>query len=169
MEFLDLNYDDDAYFELNDDYIITQNNIIKEVTDDDVSFELRFNSSLYNTKKMSLYANDIYTGAPGVRLGSLLESRTVGNYLLINSKKDDSIIKKYDIKLNKDVFGLKVSGNFNKSDNVQIILDNVLDKKTYELKDKSRYINEDGIRGKYYIYIRINGKVYKLYKYVLFN
>lgn len=169
MEFLDLNYDGDAYFELNDDYIITQNNIIKEVTDNDVSFELSFNSSLYNTKKMSLYANDIYTGAPGVRLGSLLKSKTVGDYLLINSKKDDSIIKKYDIKLNKDVFGLKVSGNFNKSDNVQIILDNVLDKKTYELKDKSRYINEDGIRGKYYIYIRINGKVYKLYKYVLFN
>ena len=118
---------------------------------------------------MPLYANDIYTGASGSRLGSLLESKTIRNYLLINLKKDNSIIKKYNIKLNKDVFGLKISGNFNKNDKVQIILDNVLDKKTYELKDNTRYINEDGISGKYYIYIRINGKIYKLYKYVIFN
>ena len=169
IETFDLNSNDDAYFELNDDYIITQKNTIKEVTDDEISFELKFNSALYNTKKMPLYANDIYTGASGVKLGSLLESKTIGNYLLINSKKDDSIIEKYNIKFNKDVFGLKVSGNFDKKDKVQIILDNVLDKKTYELKDNSRYINEDGIRGKYYIYIRINGKIYKLYKYVIFN
>lgn len=169
IETFDLNSNDDAYFELNDDYIITQKNTIKEVTDDEISFELKFNSALYNTKKMPLYANDIYTGASGVKLGSLLESKTIGNYLLINSKKDDSIIEKYNIKFNKDVFGLKVSGNFDKKDKVQIILDNVLDKKTYELKDNSRYINEDGIRGKYYIYIRINGKIYKLYKYVMFN
>lgn len=169
IETFDLNSNDDAYFELNDDYIITQKNTIKEVTDDEISFELKFNSALYNTKKMPLYANDIYTGASGVKLGSLLESKTIGNYLLINSKKDDSIIEKYNIKFNKDVFGLKVSGNFDKKDKVQIILDNVLDKKTYELKDNSRYINEDGIRGKYYIYIRINGKIYKLYKFVMFN
>ena len=169
LEFYELNSNEDAYFELNDDYIITQNNSIKEVTNGDSSFELNFTSSLYNSKKMPLYANDIYTGADGVRLGSLLESKTIRDYALINMKKDDSVLNKYDIKLNKDVFGLKISGNFNKDDKVQIILDNVLDKKTYELKSHSRYINEDGIRGKYYIYIRINGKIYKLYKYVIFK
>lgn len=169
VETFDLDSNEDAYFELNEDYIITQNNTIKEVTGGESSFELKFNSSLYNSKKMPLYANDIYTGASGVRLGSLLESKTTGDYFLLNLKKDNSIIKKYDIKLNKDVFGLKVSGNFNNDDKVQIILDNVLDKKTYELDGNSRYINEDGISGKYYIYIRINGKIYKLYKYVIFN
>ena len=169
IETFGFNSNYDAYFELNNDYIITQKNKIREVTDGESSFEVMFNSSLYNTKKMSLYANDIYTGSSGVKLGSLLESKTVGNYLLINSKKDNSIIKKYDIKFNKDVFGLKVSSNFDKNDKVQIILDNVLDKKTYELSGSSRYINEDGISGKYYIYIRINGKIYKLYKYVIFN
>ena len=168
-EIFKLTSNEDAYFELNEDYIITQKNTIKEVTDGDTSFEINLNSSLYNSKKMPLYANDIYTGASGSRLGSLLESKTIRNYLLINLKKDNSIIKKYNIKLNKDVFGLKISGNFNKNDKVQIILDNVLDKKTYELKDNTRYINEDGISGKYYIYIRINGKIYKLYKYVIFN
>ena len=164
-----LDNDEDAYFELNEDYIITQNNTIKEITDDNTSFELKFNASLYNTKKMTLYANDIYTGVDGVKLGSLLESKSTRNYLLINSKKDDSVFKKYNIRLNKDVFGLKVSGSFKSSDKVQIILDNVLDKKTYDLKGNSRYINEDGISGKYYIYIRINGKIYKLYRYVIFS
>lgn len=164
-----LDSNDDAYFELNEDYIITQKNTIKEVTEDNTSFEISFNSPLYNSKKMPLYANDIYTGANGSRLGSLLKSKTIRNYPLINLKKDNSIIKKYNIKLNKDVFGLKVSGDFSKKDKVQIILDNVLDKKTYELKEKTRYINEDGISGKYYIYIRINGKTYKLYKYVIFK
>ena len=70
-----------------------------------------------------------------------------------------------------------VLGGDKKSDDVQIVLDNVLDKKTYilqELQDSngkvtvSRYISEDGIKGKYYIYLRISGKIYKLHKYVNF-
>ena len=169
LETFNLNSNEDAYFELNEDYIVTQKNTIREITNGDISFELRFNSSLYNSKKMPLYANDIYTGATGSRLGSLLKSKTTGNHFLLNSRKDDSIIKKYNINFNKDVFGLKITGNFKKDDKVQIILDNVLDKKTYDLTFNSRYINEDGIKGKYYIYIRINGKIYKLYKYVIFN
>ena len=126
---------------------------------------------------MSLYANDVYTGVQGVRLGSLGESATVKNHLLLTAKTDDSILDKYKITLYKDVFGLKVKGTFKASDDVEIILDNVLDKKTYVILDgedsnkkvtTSRYISEDGIKGKYYIYLRINGTIYKLSKYVLF-
>ena len=70
-------------------------------------------------------------------------------------------MKKYNISLYKDVFGLKVKGTFKESDDVQIILDNALDKKTYDLNvpeksnkkvNSSRYISEDGIKGKFYIY-----------------
>ena len=32
----------------------------------------------------------------------------------------------------------------------------------------SKYVNEDEIKGKYYIFIRINGTIYKLNKYVVF-
>ena len=126
---------------------------------------------------MSLYANDVYTGVQGVRLGSLGESATVKNHLLLTAKTDDSILDKYKITLYKDVFGLKVKGTFKASDDVEVILDNVLDKKTYILQKSqdsnnkvtaSRYISEDGIKGKYYIYFRINGKNYKLHKYVNF-
>ena len=170
-----LGSDGHAYLEVLDysHYIVTQGSGIKEIEDDGIVFNCSINSSLYNTKRMPLYANDIYTGVSGVRLGNLGISETSDDYFLFMTKDDKSIIKKYNINLYKDVFGLKVSGTFNKDDKVEIILDNVLDKKTYDLdttdgKISSRYISEDGIKGKYYIYFRINGKIYKISKYVIF-
>ena len=168
--------DEETYLEIlgDDDYVITQGHTLMEVQNGKKVISMNVNSTLYNTKKMSLYANDVYTGVQGVRLGSLGESSTVKNHLLLGAKNDDSILNKYKITLYKDVFGLKVKGTFKESEDVQIILDNVLDKKTYNLleakdSDKkittSRYISEDGIQGKYYIYLRINGTNYKLHKY----
>lgn len=154
------------------DYIVTQGNAIKEIIDDEDAFSTTVNSSLYNTKRMPLYANDIYIGGVGTRLGSLGVSEVSRDYPLLMTNDNKSIIKKYNIKLYKDVYGLKVSGSFSDKDSVQVILDNVLDKKTYDLdtseKYPSRYISEDGIKGKYYIYLRINGKIYKIFKYVNF-
>lgn len=173
-----LKNNDRTYLEvLNDSYIVTQGNKLYEINDDDEVLSIEVDSSVYNTKKMDLYANDIYTGVQGVRLGSLGESLKVKNFILLNSKVDNDILKKYNISLYKDVFGLKVKGTFKESDDVQIILDNVLDKKTYDLNvpeksnkkvNSSRYISEDGIKGKFYIYLRINGTIYKLHKYVIF-
>ena len=173
-----LKNNDRTYLEvLNDSYIVTQGNKLYEINDDDEILSIEVDSSVYNTKKMDLYANDIYTGVQGVRLGSLGESLKVKNFILLNSKVDNDILKKYNISLYKDVFGLKVKGTFKESDDVQIILDNVLDKKTYDLNvpeksnkkvNSSRYISEDGIKGKFYIYLRINGTIYKLHKYVIF-
>ena len=170
---------DETYLEIlgDNDFVITQGHTLMEIQNGKKVISMNVNSTLYNTKKMSLYANDIYTGVQGVRLGSLGESITTKNHILLGAKNDDSILDKYNITLYKDVFGLKVKGTFKESDEVQIILDNVLDKKTYDLliptdSDKkittSRYISEDGIKGKYYIYLRINGTIYKLQKYVVF-
>lgn len=157
----------------NYDYIITSGHTIKEIIDNEEKAKVSVTSLLYNTKKMPLYANDIYTGALGERLGSLGVSDTIKNHKILFTKYDKDIFKKYNLKLYKDTLGLKISGKFNSSDNVEIILDNVLDKKTYKvdtnLKNSSKYINEEGIKGKYYIYIRINGTIYKLYKFATFN
>ena len=170
---------EETYLEItgDGDYVITQGHTLMEIQNGDKVISMNVNSTLYNTKKMSLYANDVYTGVQGVRLGSLGESTVVKNHLLLGAKNDNSILEKYNISLYKDVFGLKVSGKFKESDDVQIILDNVLDKKTYGLVvpknsnkkiTASRYISEDNIKGKYYIYFRINGTIYKLKKYVNF-
>ena len=179
LDDLELPTNEETYLEIlgNDDFVITQGHRLMEIKDNEMVISMNVNSTLYNTKKMSLYANDVYTGVYGVRLGSLGESKTVSNHLLLGAKSDDDILDKYNISLYKDVFGLKVKGTFKESDNVEVILDNVLDKKTYSLivgtnSNKkittSRYISEDGIKGKYYIYLRINGTIYKLHKYVNF-
>lgn len=164
-------YEEIKSFELdniNNEYLMAYGNTIKEN-----EFELKLSSNIYNVKKMEMYSNDIYSTVNGVRLGSLGKSSRINDYPILTTENADEIIKKHNIKLYKDVFGLKVSGNFNKNDKVEIILDNVLDKKAYSLKisegESSRYINEEGIKGKYYIYLNINGKVYKLYKYVTFK
>lgn len=168
-----LGINDDACLDVigNDNFIITSKGNITEIKNDDISSTLSINTSLYNTKKMTLYANDMYTGVYGIRLGSLGITYVDNNHNILFSKKDD-VIKKYNISLIKDEIGLKVTGEFNKDDDAQIILDNFLDKKTYKLdtsnKYVSKYISEDGIKGKYYIYFRINGKIYKLYKYANF-
>ncbi len=179
LDDFELPTNDETYLEVlgDDDFVITQGHTLMEVKDNTSVISMNVNSTLYNTKKMSLYANDVYTGVYGVRLGSLGESKTINNYLLISARSDDDILDKYNISFYKDVYGLKVSGTFKESDEVQIILDNVLDKKTYSLLTPidsnkkvttSRYISEDGIKGKYYIYLRINGTIYKLHKYVNF-
>ncbi len=179
LDDLELPTNEETYLEIlgKNDFVITQGHTLMEIKDNEVVISMNVNSTLYNTKKMSLYANDVYTGVYGVRLGSLGESKTVSNHLLLEAKSDDEILDKYKISLYKDVFGLKVKGTFKESDDVEIILDNVLDKKTYTLIDgttsnkkitTSRYISEDGIKGKYYIYLKINDIIYKLHKYVNF-
>ena len=179
LEDYELPNNEETYLEILgvDDFVITQGHTLMEIQNNKKVISMNVNSTLYNTKKMGLYANDIYTGVQGVRLGSLGESVTTSNHLLLGAKNDKNILKKYNISLYKDVYGLKVKGTFKESDEVQIILDNVLDKKTYDLLipsdsnkkiTTSRYISEDGIKGKYYIYLRINGAIYKLQKYVTF-
>ena len=179
LEDYELPNNEETYLEILgvDDFVITQGHTLMEIQNNKKVISMNVNSTLYNTKKMGLYANDIYTGVQGVRLGSLGESVTTSNHLLLGAKNDKDILKRYNISLYKDVYGLKVKGTFKESDEVQIILDNVLDKKTYDLLipsdsnkkiTTSRYISEDGIKGKYYIYLRINGAIYKLQKYVTF-
>ena len=168
-----LNVKDDAYLSItNDEYIVSTKNKIIKIKDNEITSEMNISTPLYSTNKMNLYDNEIYTGVQGIRLGSLGTTKADESHFIIFSKKDD-IEKKYNTELLKDVIGLKVTGDFNKNDDVQIILDNFLDKKTYKLdttdKNISNYISEDGIKGKYYIYFKINGKTYKLYKYVNFN
>lgn len=146
---------------------------VKDETIEKDNFSIKFDRPVYNCKNLPLYANDLYTLDHGVRLGKLGVSETIKDYLLLKTNDNTEVMNKYNIKLYKDVYGLKVSGNFSKKDKVEIILDNVLDKKAYKMitndATSSRYINEDGIKGKYYIYLNINGEVYKLYKYVTFK
>ena len=130
-----------------------------------------------------LGANDTYTSGAGTKLGSLGITETIKNISVLLHKTDKNIIDKYDLKFVKEADRLVVTGTFNKKDDVQIILDNFLTKRTYDVtvsntpyknNEKngkvtvSKYINDDDIYGKFYIYVRINDVNYKIWKYVRF-
>jgi hypothetical protein len=94
------------------------------------------------------------------------------NIYLINYKNPDNNYNNYNIELTKETDRLVVSGDFNLTDEVYIILDKFMDKKVYdvEVKDTTtyKYINQEGLEGKYSIYIKINNKLYKTNQYVTF-
>ena len=96
----------------------------------------------------------------GVRYGKLT---TTNRY-----DKDISIIKydKYDgkdINIKMDVNRISIYNNTGKE--VYLILDKLFDKRIYEVKD-TKYVNLNGLKGKYTIYYRIDGKVYKTDYYI---
>lgn len=121
-------------------------------------------SEVESSGKSNIYSfyDDIseYKIVKGVRYGKLT---TTNRY-----DKDISIIKydKYDgkdIKIKMDVNRISIYNNTGKE--VYLILDKLFDKRIYEVKD-TKYVNLNGLKGKYTIYYRIDGKVYKTDYYI---
>lgn len=101
-----------------------------------------------------------YKIVKGVRYGKLT---TTNRY-----DKDISIIRydKYDgkdINIKMDVNRISIYNNTGKE--VYLILDKLFDKRIYEVKD-TKYVNLNGLKGKYTIYYCIDGKVYKTDYYI---
>ena len=121
-------------------------------------------SEVESSGKSNIYSfyDDIseYKIVKGVRYGKLT---TTNRY-----DKDISIIKydKYDgkdINMKMDVNRISIYNNTGKD--VYLILDKLFDKRIYEVKD-TKYVNLNGLKGKYTIYYRIDGKVYKTDYYI---
>lgn len=163
-----------------------------EIKNDEVIYKLTLPTNTYRVEKLALYDDDEFKSGKGIRLGNLGVTKTKNNSsILLFSKKIDKEYKKHNIKLTKEADRLVISGTFKKTDKVEIILDNVFDKKTYNMiiskkpytalcvdlfneEEKknginvTKYINSIGINGRYYIYIKLNGKIYKTREYVEF-
>lgn len=117
--------------------------------------------SIFNNNIFNLYNNTVnYNISKSVRFGKLSETKTDKKsiHLLNYSKyKDD------DISVSMDSNRIKVTNN---SDNdIYIIFDKFLNKKIYKV-EKLKYINLEGLSGKYNIYYKIKNKVYKTDYYI---
>jgi len=162
-----------------------------ELLNDKVIFEIKFPTNYYHVEKLSLYANNEYQPGIGSRLGKLDKTPTNTNDLVLLNKKANGIIKKHNIDVFEETDRLVIKGTFKPQDEVKIILDNLFSKKTYNMIVSKRpytslcvdtyceeeqnngipltkFINKEGLSGKYYIYIKINGVIYDLNKYVIF-
>ena len=154
-------YGDNSIYEENiivksDKYLVMDlqtGNVLKELSkiDDGVFgnniFDLYTGTVNYNISKPSKY-------------GLLNETKTTKKRisLLKYSKYKD---KNIDIKMDSD----RITINNNSDDEVYIILDKVLDKRVYKVVD-TKYINLEGLNGKYTVYYKINNKVYKTDYYI---
>lgn len=170
----------------------SMNSITTEVKDDKVIFEMQLPGNFYRAEKMSLYANNVFKTGKGTTLGSMGETKASGKQTLclINKSINDTY-KSHDIKIVKEKDRLAVTGTFKKSDKVEIILDNTFNKKVYDMiiskkpytamcvdifneEEKengisvTKYINDEGLKGKFYIYLKINGTVYDTDLYVTY-
>jgi len=170
----------------------TLNSITVEIKNNKQVFRMELASNYYRAEKLDLYSNDSYISGKGIHLGSLDETETIRNSFTLINTSAEKIIEEKNIEITKEFDRLVVYGTFKKEDKVEIILDNLFTKKTYNMviskkpytamcvdifnenEEKNgihvtKYINDIGLSGKYYIYMRINGKVYDFDKYVTFN
>ncbi len=164
-----------------------------EVLNDKVIFEIVLPTNNYRVEKLSLYTENDYENTLGKRLGSLGETKvSKKDNKFIKTVEIDDDYNNRNITLTNEEDRLVISGKFKKGENVSFILrkgftnnyyDQVISKKPYtalcvdifteeetnEGINITRYINKEGLSGKYSIYIKINDKIYKTNNYIEIN
>lgn len=164
-----------------------------ELLNDKVIFELVLPTNNYRVEKMNIYNDTKLELGKAKRVGTLGKTKvTSKKYGIINNTKNiKSIAKKYNIKLTKEEDRLVFSGRFKRKNNVNIILYKNLKSNYYNVKvskhpytalcvdifteeenkngiNITKYINKEGLKGKYSIYIEIDGVIYQTKEYVKF-
>ena len=163
-----------------------------EILNDEVIFEIILPNNNYRVEKMSLYAdNEKYEQTEAKRIGSLgkteLRDTKIGFVL---GAKDISEFGR-DFAVTQEIDRLVVSGRFKKGEDVNIILyqngkSNIyhvsVSKKPYTAlcldiftEDETengividKYINAEGLSGKYSVYSEVNDVIYDTNEYVEF-
>ncbi len=162
-----------------------------EILDGKVIFEMILPTNNYRVEKMSLYDGDFSLGKAKELGGLGITEKSEEKFsFMLDGKKIDDEYKKHNIKITKEKDRLVVTGTFKKGTPVNIILYKDMMKNIYSMRvsktpytalcvdlgnddnDKNiittKYINKDGLMGKYSIFIEIDGVLYKTDEYVKF-
>ena len=143
-EYLEI-YEDNIIVTKDNVFYILNNGNLTEVEHTNYINKISFSNSLNN-----------YNIISSNRFGYL--NKTVVSdkkFSLIGYKKLDRL---ENINIIREVDRIKVTNN--NDENIYVILDKFMDKKIYEVDDV-KYINMHGLNGKYTIYFKIDGKVFK--------
>ena len=162
-----------------------------EIKDDKVIFEIKLPSNNYRVEKMSLYGKDNFKLGSATTKGTLGKtevSKTRFGFMT-NTKEIDKEYKNHDITITNEEDRLEVKGRFKRGTEVKVLLYKngevkeykvPISKKPYtamcvdiftEEENKNgivvtKYINKDGLEGKYSLYLQINDTIYKTGKYI---
>ncbi len=163
-----------------------------ELLNNEVIFEMILPTNNYRVEKMSLYSDDEFELGVSKELGSLGVTDTEDEKftLMSNAKEQDDNYKSHDISIKKEKDRLAVTGTFERGTEVKIILYKDMMEKVYNMRISTRpytalcvdlgnnnesddltvtkYINSDGLIGKYTIFIEIDGVIYQTDEYVSF-
>ena len=164
-----------------------------ELLNDQVIFEIKLPTNNYRVEKMSLYGNENFSLGGQSRIGSLGKTKVdhEGISFGILAKNYDEIKESHKIELTKEYDRLVFSGQFLRGTDVSVLLykngvmkeyDVPISKKPYtalcvdiftEEEDENgivvtKYINQEGLDGKYSIYLKIDDILYDTGRYVEF-
>ena len=163
-----------------------------ELLNDKAVYELTLPTNNYRVEKMSLYTDkESYSKENTSRVGTLGKTEVTEKRIMpiIESKNIDDEYKSHEISITKEIDRLVVKGRFKRGTNVNVILyknmisnyyNISISKKPYtalcvdifteEENEKginvTKYINEDDLKGKYSIYLEIDGVIYNTNTYV---
>lgn len=165
-----------------------------EYKDGEVIFEIVLPTNNYRVEKMNLYPeNESFKLSKAERVGSLGETEVTNSELgfILNSKDFKDIEEEHNISITKEVDRLVFTGKFKRGTDVNVILykngtkniynvsiskrpytalcvDIFTEEETKEGISVTKYINEDGLSGKYSIYVEVDGTFYNTNRYVEF-
>ena len=165
-----------------------------EYKDGEVIFQIILPTNNYRVEKMSLYPeNESFKLSKAERVGSLGETEVTNSELgfILNSKDFKDIEEEHNISITKEVDRLVFTGKFKRGTDVNVILykngtkniynvsiskrpytalcvDIFTEEETKEGISVTKYINEDGLNGKYSIYVEVDGTIYNTNRYVEF-
>ena len=161
-----------------------------ELLDDEVIFELVLPTNNYRVEKMSLYTDkEDFQMGDAKRIGSLGETEKEDTRLgFVISNKDISEFER-DFSVTKEIDRLVVSGRFKRGEDVNVLLYQGMKSIVYHIQVSKKpytalcldiftedetengividkYINDEGLSGRYSIYLEVDGVIYDTNKYV---
>lgn len=167
--------------------------ITTEVKDNRVIFEVTLPANTYRVEKMNLYKNCNYTFGKGKVLGSLGKTDIDKQYhqYMLKAEQPDNEYKQREIDFTQEYDRLAVSARLFQGERIAVILKKGKLSNAYEIRGTrkpytalcvdmftesektdgivvTKYINREGLDGKYEIYVRIDDKLYRTGKWVKF-
>lgn len=174
---------------------VSLNSDTVELLNDEVIFEIKLPTNNYRVERMPLYVdeNDGLVTGKAKQLGSLGETKVdeITNSFTYSGKKINDNYTSHKISVKKEYDRLVVKGQFKRGQDINVILRRGLENRSYNIRvskkpytalcvdifteeetangiEVTKYINQDGLKGRYNIYIEIDGTVYNTGEYVKF-
>ena len=164
-----------------------------ELLNDEVIFEIKLPTNNYRVEKMNVYEVGEYQKRQAKRLGSLGKTEVTKTGFGLSSSTSDlkEIKEEHEIEFTKEEDRLVFTGRFKRGVDVNIVLYQDLFTKVYNVSISkkpytalcvdifseeetengitvTKYINAEGLSGKYSIYLEVDGKLYNSGEYVTF-